>query len=296
MFGLRTPPGYQDNQRPSALANDQSNYAEYSQNYQTSFNNIPQNHPRSFMSSIATIYSDYESNIAHKRKMQQELQDSLRRQIEEKKARSQMQQAPTNRNSIQQQANDMLMQMQVNPNQNMSAPINQNYNIPPQPLNDNFHTQPSRRVTFASSPQKSNVSSLSNEPRVKQQTDDVTDDKPFVYRRIPVEKFVPYKGQFFSDPPKHIEVSTESPFAHQSVSTPPLGFSVRNIKAKQQNLRNSYPNKYQAFGQTRKFYSTIKQPTFSDTFYAQKQQNQPTEIPTISQMYYPDGTSTSFPS
>ena len=296
MFGIRSP---QNSQRPSAFANDPQNYnqnfPDYPQNFQQTY---PPNAPqRGFMSSIASIYADYDSNISHKRKMQQELAESLKRQIEEKKARSQMQQNAPNRGSVQQQANDMLMQMQSNPSR--TAPMNPNYSQAPQPLIDNSRTQPARRVTFEVAPPKAkSQSSTSGDSKTQNVDDNANSDtvKPFVYKKIPVEKFVPYRGQFLSDPPKHIHVSTESPFAHQNVATPPLGFSVRSVKA-HQNMRSSYPNKQNMFGfqNSRRFYQAGRQTTFTDQFYANKQAASGIkQIPTISQMYEPENFS-SFP-
>ena len=296
MFGIRSP---QYSQRPSAFANDpqnfQQNYPDYQQNFQQTYPpNVPQ---RGFMSSIASIYADYDSNISHKRKMQQELAESLKRQIEEKKARSQMQENSLNRRSVQQQANEMLMQMQTNPNR--TAPINSNYSQPPQSLNDISRTQPARKVTFASSQQNyKSPSSMLNDTEKQNNDDNLNNDtsKPFVYKKIPVEKFVPFRGNFYSDPPKHIQVSTESPFAHQSVATPPLGFSVRSVKA-HQNMRNSYPSKQNMFGfqNSRRYYQTGRQTTFTDQYYSSLEAASGIKtIPTISQMYAPE-FNTSFP-
>ena len=112
MMGLRTPPhaqrgpsqnnastwGYSNDQNYSSrrYSND-NNYDTfnedrfYQQNLSATMPPPMQQQPpqqRAYMSALASMYGDYESNLARKRKMQEEFAESLRKQIEEKKSRT----------------------------------------------------------------------------------------------------------------------------------------------------------------------------------------------------------------
>jgi hypothetical protein len=210
MLGIRTPPR---NTSESLQQQFQYSYQQPHQNY-----GYPQQaqytQKTGFMGSIATIYSDYESNLSHKRRMQEVLAENLRKQIEEKKSRSQMEPSTRRNKTIRHQATELMYQKQ---------------NIAPAPLNTPSKTQPVRRVSFDFTQNNTNKSAKT---------------QPRTYNSKPA--YVPYKFNqyvFTDNPMPRINVSTESPFAHQNVTTPPLGFSVRNISS----LRKSYPGNQQAF-------------------------------------------------
>lgn len=266
MFLIRTPPR---SRNEAQQQQDQYSYQQPQQNY--GYQQEAQNsQKRGFMSSIATIYSDYDSNLSHKRRMQEILAENLRKQIEEKKSRSQMEPSKRRNKTVQQQATEH---------------IYQNQNLAPVPIFESANTQPVRHnITF----DFTENSAKQNEQRVS----GFAKTHPVAYNYKP--KFVPHKFSqyvFTCDPPKRIVVSTESPFAHQDVSTPPLGFSVRNVSS----LRKSYPGKQQVFngGMKNTFnrtFPTRPNQTFMDT---NRTFPGPTHtgrsIISTSEMIYPDG-------
>ena len=221
MLGLRTPP--QRNREISQTnysygggenASAASTYNSYEQENNST---ISPGQQRAYMSSLASMYGDYEANLTRKRRMQEEFAESLRRQIEEKKAREHV------REPVTKQANEMLHDMQKPKNQFYT------YSEAPEPIQEASRNDlavsmpPVKKVSFAPTitlaPQNDFVFTQITETRKPQA------------RSMPVEKFVSFRNAFESEQshiqPKTIQVSTESPFARQKVGTPPLGFSIR---------------------------------------------------------------------
>lgn len=264
MFGIRTPP------RSRNKPQEQYEQYNYQQQQNYDYQQHSQNYPkRAFMSSLATMYSDYESNLNHKRQMQEILAENLRKQIEEKKARSQIGQDVRSRPYAQQHTEEYM---------------NQTRNMAPVSINQLAKTQPIPRVSFGFSEnnaplQAEQEKSLARTQPIPRYGNTIVAERPR-YAPIRFEQIA-----ISNDPPKRISVQTESPFAHQSVVTPPLGFSVRNV----QPLRNSYPGKQQMHRGMKNMYSRPT-PSFMDTSRTCPNQNiAGRPMLSTSEMVYPDG-------
>ena len=258
MMGLRTPPhaqrgpsqnnastwGYSNEQNYSSrrYTNDNNfdNFSEERYNHQDFSATMPPPamppppQQRAYMSALASMYGDYESNLARKRKMQEEFAESLRRQIEEKKSRT-MQEKSKNypnyssnqKQSISYQASQLLEEMQLRKSQ---PPQFSTFSHAPESLSDDevSHSSVSkqaRTVSFAPVIELSPHADFSSLSRQEHKS-----------YSVPVDRFVSFRNQFSNEETMHhqeqhmrtLSISTESPFARQKVGTPPLGFSIRH--------------------------------------------------------------------
>ena len=297
MMGLRTPPhaqrgpsqnnastwGYSNDQNYSSrrYSND-NNYDTfnedrfYQQNLSATMPPPMQQQPpqqRAYMSALASMYGDYESNLARKRKMQEEFAESLRKQIEEKKSRT-MQDKNKNfpnysenqKKSISYQASQLLEEMQLRKSQ---QPQFSTFSQAPESLSDdevNYSnvSRQSKTVSFAPMIElapPTNFSSISRQ-----------EHKSY---SVPVDRFVSFRNQFSNDETIHqkeqhlrtLNISTESPFARQKVGTPPLGFSIRHSQPVKTSLagQNTGPQK-RVLPQT-KARTSLAKPTFISNPY-----------------------------
>lgn len=176
-----------------------SPYRDYQQNMQ--FRQAPQaqTQGRVFMSSLATLYGDGPAELEHRRRQQEQLADSLRHQIEEKRRlreieRKRMEEEdsgfykPITMETVANQANRILTEMKTQPQHG-------------RPNADFARTQPIK-IKF-------NISANLNEKK---------------FEPPPIKDFA---ATLPAHPVMMFNVSTDSPFDHSSVSTPPLGFSLR---------------------------------------------------------------------
>ena len=164
---------------------------------------------RQFMSSLQTLYGN-QDEIARKRRLQAELADSLRQQIEEKKRMRQTE--PPRKygaKSVNQQAESMLQEMKAS---HQPGPAS----LPPASIMD-FDLEPQvQRVTMA--------------PKFTLQAKEFKRSEPSVMASTLPVRAVHFGDAFASSPPPVVHVSTESPFSHTNVATPPLGFSIRKAQ------------------------------------------------------------------
>jgi hypothetical protein len=205
MMGLlRTPPRpkHETNQQNNLWSNERDYDSYDHDNYDSSF--PPQQEKaqnRVFLASISSMHGNYEADLERKRRKQEEFALSLRKQIEEKKAREQV------REPIAKQASEMLQEMQ----QEKAKAI------------PNYSQEPVKKVSFAPTIQLTPPNDL-----VFSQ---ISETKNSHAHTTPIEKFVRFRSTFDADAnhsqPKPIHVPTESPFARQNLGTPPLGFSIR---------------------------------------------------------------------
>ncbi|EAY16029.1 hypothetical protein TVAG_277950 [Trichomonas vaginalis G3] len=225
MLGLRTPPEHKSSVRSGvygsgsweaeAETTSRRNNYEYENQYSyDSYQNNGRASNKPYMSSLASMYGDYNENLERKRRMQEQLAESLRQQIEEKKAaqKSAYERQPKIPTYSNQPMPDLNTRQQIQPIQQP---------LPPQPAPQVVYaSQPVNRVSFA--PQ---IVLTQNEPQART-----------ISRAIPVEKFVPLRATLNITQPHQITVPTESPFDRQKVETPPLGFSIRHAQPVKSSL------------------------------------------------------------
>lgn len=298
MLGLRTPPEHKSSVRSSVYnstsweAEQESTSRRYhydsmdnNQNYNNQYesysnNGRPSNRP--YMSSLASMYGDYNVNLERKRQMQEQLAESLRQQIEEKKQRNQPR--PERHSQNPSQANQNYQEMQVRTQIQQHPPAS----LPPTNIQQYAASQPAVRVSFA--PQ---VVLTEYEPQMRT-----------VARSLPVDKFVPMKATLNIAPPRQINVPTESPFDRQKVETPPLGFSIRHAQPAKTSLAQTMKPINRVLplnpGKNPTFYATKPNSTFipDDEYNAKPDYPGPSDgrdfyqlkpLQCYSDMIYPDG-------
>lgn len=227
---------------------------------------------RNFMSSLGTLYGDDSKEIEFKRRQQQEFAESLKRQIEEKRKQK---------------------QIELEKENSRQAP----------PTYESIANQASQMLTKLQNDQthaKTQPIQQTNQPpqKLKSKKNDLAATAP-VQREEPVV-IQPYRNT--------INISTESPFDHSLVETPPLGFSLRRsipIKPPMAHTfggfeptQNTYTNEYNGYNTVKPrneplrqsnpgpFKQRLVQPNFRNSY---NNDVQPVRLGTNSELIYPDG-------
>ncbi|OHT04421.1 hypothetical protein TRFO_06303 [Tritrichomonas foetus] len=202
---------------------------------------------RAFMAAVSNLYGDRTAELERKRRQQEMFAESLRRQIEEKRRAKEAQQQMENSRELSYAAvANQASQMLENIRSGRSNANNPNNLSQTQPRPQQF-----KRSQFASNNQSNNDSNLNDlqptlrfaqPPTVLNRTQPVARQKPERKVEPSFAETAPVNFARF-----HIDVSTESPFSHSKVETPPLGFSLRRSHPAASSMAISAPlrNDYQ---------------------------------------------------
>ena len=189
-------------------------------------NQMSKTQPRVFMSSLSNLYGNRTEELERKKRQQEIFAETLRQQIEEKRRLKMEENKKTHEipsySSIASQASQLLETFRASTmNNTQQASIN---------LNNNNNTLPNyQQMTKITA----NPNLLKTAP-VKMPT---FEKKPLRKPEVNFAETVPISFE----PNVSIEVSTESPFTHSKVATPPLGFSLRKSKMFSSTLAKTLP-------------------------------------------------------
>lgn len=214
---------YDSNLTDSMKRKRQIEYAEelrqqilQKKSFDDQFNNSQR---RGFMSNLGSLYGDQSIEIERKRRQQEKLAESLRLQIEEKRRVREIEKQKeaareASREALHYSASNTsnLSYNQapiITPEQNITNSKNSNNN------SKNRYLRPNKKLNFQTQPISFKSIKL-NQPPKPLNDFDKNDNSNF-------SKTAP----FAAIPHLTFEISSESPFLHSTVQTPPLGFSLR---------------------------------------------------------------------
>ena len=179
---------------------------------------------RVFMASLGSLYGDQSIEIERKRRQQEKLAESLRQQIEEKRrAREIEKQKEAAREASYYStpnSNDIPNTSASTTSSEQSLSNNFNFNISNANSNttSNCYVHQARKLKFQTQPvSKAPYKTLTQNHPPKPLNDFDNNNESNFSKTAP---FAPIPHLTF-------EISSESPFSHSTVKTPPLGFSLR---------------------------------------------------------------------
>lgn len=186
---------------------------------------------RQFLGAITSMYNEQKEEIYRKRKMQEELAESLRLQIEEKRKIQNMNKSirnPHTYESISQQASSIMREL------NLNKTIGNSYNRDPILVSHSTkHLSPLSNVKSYSSDRK--IQSLAPNIMLQSRNTDKIHNHMNTNLHYNGARLVNFRDTFCTDL-NTISIPSESPFSNTDVSTPPLGFSIRKDVTKKRNI------------------------------------------------------------